>query len=144
MKISERRLELLGQHNEIRRLITEVGLALGDDHRGALPAAIGRLQRAVDAHNRHEDALLSRLLPTVDAWGEARAWWMDRRHHEEHAEVMAALDVAVGGGSHEKLEVKIRELLGQMSANLSREELEFLSPEVLNDEKFKLSDGFGG
>lgn len=147
MKISEMRTELLGQHDTIRRLITEVeGSLSGLERAGVAPVydALRRLQATLEHHNRREEALLENLLPTVDAWGDARAAWMDLRHREEHEDAMKALRVALGVEDPSVVARAVRALVADLSAHVSREEVEFLSAEVLTDEKFRLSDGFGG
>lgn len=147
MKISEMRTELLGQHDTIRGLVAEVEGALAgvvSEGPGAVYDALRRLQSTLDHHNRREELLLESLLPTLDAWGDARAAWMDLRHREEHAEAMAAIRVALGVEDPSARGATVRALLAEILAHVAREEVEFLSADVLTDDRFKLSDGFGG
>ncbi|MEZ4390663.1 MAG: hemerythrin domain-containing protein [Polyangiales bacterium] len=147
MKISEMRTELLGQHDTIRGLVAEVEGALSStqsEGAGAVHDALRRLQSALDHHNRREEQLLEGLLPSLDAWGDARAAWMDLRHREEHAESVAAIRVALGVEDPAARAATVRALLAEISAHVAREEVEFLSPDVLTDDRFKLSDGVGG
>ena len=47
---------------------------------------------ALRAHNEHEEELLGKVLPTLDAWGSARREIMTERHVSEHGELAGALE----------------------------------------------------
>ena len=138
MKPSEIRGELLHQHAQIR-IMMEVtltiakGAGLGAPGRGDLHGCIVRLAEALRAHNQREEALLRDVIPSVDAWGPARAAIMTEEHKREHDR----LDVALLGIPCAPVELAaagIVALVGLIRQHMDREEAAFLGEDVLRDD----------
>lgn len=153
MKASEIRAELLGQHGEIRQRIAEIRQALArrpltdaarDEGEGRIAQLIGLLRR----HNAREEELLRDVLPTVDAWGPARAEIMLEEHAKEHDALYAALADAgalprASGPAVEAAHAKLAELMDRVLSHIAHEEKIILSEEVLRDDGI-VRDYFGG
>ena len=147
MIASEIRAELLKDHAGLRSLITEVRLAITlvgpqESTTHELRRNIERLARALGGHNQREEAMLQELLKSVDAWGPARAEIMDETHHEEHAELVAALVLAnaadpIAAGVHAK------DVIERLEVHMAREEEVLLAEDVLRDDQVVI-DAFGG
>lgn len=151
MRPSEIRTELLAQHEQIRARITETRskldssraedarASLREELNGSLAALIG----VVLEHNAREEELLRDVLPTVDAWGPARAEIMLEEHTKEHDALHKALldafKVAGGAGAHGQ----IAALLDRMLEYMAQEEKICLTEEVLRDDGI-VRDYFGG
>ncbi len=147
MTPSEIRTELLTQHAELRAMIRRAAsivaaLRRGEPARTELAAALGALAVATHGHNDHEEALLGGIIPTVDAWGPARASVMDAEHRLEHRELQAAFLTNLTGDD-ESVCRAVDELLGRLVEHMEREEDAFLSEEVLRDDGV-ITSYFGG
>jgi hypothetical protein len=145
---NEIRVELQGQHSDLRRTIEEVRQAVGrvqgdDVMRADLRVALGRLSRGLREHNRREEALLGAFLLTVDDRGPVREQVMNEEHAAEHIELCDAFvdanvvsDRGIGQGT-------LVALLDRVLEHMAREERYFLCEEVLNDDR-PIADYFGG
>lgn len=139
MTASQIRNELLGQHAEVRSRIAETRLAIerlrqGDPARDLLRSALARLADAVRRHNEREEELLKDLIPTVDAWGPARAEVMVDQHAKEH---QAMYSVLVEAGATPETDTAIAlatRLVDQMVEHMVVEEKVLLGEDVLSDE----------
>lgn len=148
MTRNEIRIELLGQHANLRTLIEAARKAAslwrtGQVASKELHERLRLLAETSHAHSEREELLLRGVIPTVDAWGAVRADIMDEEHLLEHRELSAALSRAdtlvdpVGAASAVLL------CLDQMLGHMEREEKAFLNEKVLNDD-FMPADAFGG
>jgi hypothetical protein len=155
MKPSEIRTELLAQHERIRARVLEARGKL--DEWQAEPPARGELREELNGrlaaligvvleHNAREEELLRDVLPTVDAWGPARAEIMLEEHTREHDALYKALldafGVAGGAAAHGARD-EISALLDRMLEHMAREEKICLTEEVLRDDGI-VRDYFGG
>src|SRR5512141_1783654 len=96
MKLSEIRADLLREHGGMSATLREAASAAkrwqsGQDARNELHGCLGRLLEQLRAHNTHEEEVLRDVLPTIDAWGKARAEKMLATHIVEHAALQKAL-----------------------------------------------------
>jgi hypothetical protein len=137
MKLSDIRRELLEQHHQIRTLMTATHVVADDvltgaGSRDALRASLTRLAHALWAHNVREEELLRDVIPSVDAWGPARAAVMTDEHAKEHTRVHAAL---LDLRSTEDTSVdSVLALVALMRDHMDREEAVFLREDVLCDD----------
>ncbi len=143
MDATQIRIQLLTQHAELRALIERVRAAVGQGSMNepegdtALVAWVGRLARALQAHNACEEELLKGILATVDAWGPARAEIMDERHTAEHKELHAELvDASLD-------RERVRQLLDRLLTHMAYEEKSFLNEDVLREDSIVIN-AFGG
>lgn len=143
------RIELLQQHEALRHQMRAVrDLAhrckLGElAVHAVLNTAIAKLAEALQHHNAREDELLRGVIPTIDAWGPARAEVMSDAHVREHVEVYRALGEAGATTDARAAAQAALRLLDRIAAHMEREEKEFLGEDVLNDDGAP-RDSFGG
>jgi len=146
MTPSEIRAELLGQHARLRSLIDETraiaerarqGEAVGD----ALRDGVARLATAMRDHNAREEELLGGILPTVDAWGPARAEIMDETHRREHDELYEVL-LGIRTAPRELAGAGVTALFDRLLEHMAREEKTLLGEDVLKDDTVVVE--FGG
>ena len=134
MKPSEIRRELLQQHAQIR-VMSEVAQTVA--RRGSGPdelrACVVRLADAMRSHNEREEALLRDLIPSVDAWGTARAAIMTDEHVLEHARLDAALR-GIPSASRPLAAAGVIALSHLLREHMDREENAFLCEDVLRDD----------
>ena len=150
MKLSEIRADLLREHGGLSATLREAASAAtrwqsGQDARSELHGCLGRLLEQLRAHNTHEEEVLRKILPTIDAWGKARAEKMLSEHIVEHAALQETL---IGASNAADVEVAVRavlQLVEQLTEHMALEEKAFLSAELLNDdETVQPTDSFGG
>ncbi len=147
MTPGEIRTEMLGQHGEMRAMIERATALIakvraGEPLRVELQATLGRLAAAAHTHNDREEELLREIIPTVDAWGPARASVMDEQHKLEHQALHAALKSSVDDDDDAAC-AATETLLARMLRHIDREEEAFLSEEVLRDDTV-ITNYFGG
>ena len=138
MKPSEIRGELLRQHAQIRimmdvTLTIAKGARLGAPGRGDLQGCLVRLADALRTHNQREEALLRDIIPSVDAWGPARAAIMTEEHKREHDRLDAAL-LGIPCTPVEFGAAGIVALVDLIRQHMDREEAAFLGEDVLRDD----------
>lgn len=143
MTPGEIRTEMLGQHADMRAMIARATTLLGriragEAVRGELRSVLGALADAAGVHNAREEALLRDIIPTVDAWGPARATVMDEQHRLEHQALHAALASGIVDD-----DAATEDLLARMLRHMEREEEAVLSEEVLRDDTV-ITNYFGG
>jgi hypothetical protein len=147
MTQSEIRAELQAQHAELRKMV-EVAQLWADRACDGEPVAedlinaIGLLTDAVGRHNAREEQLLRGVIPTVDAWGQARAELMTDQHVREHDELHCAL-VGMACTPSEFAGAGMLLLLDQLLDHMKREERAFLNERVLRDDVVA-TDPFSG
>ena len=138
MKPSEIRGELLQQHAHIRTIMDVTltiakGARVAAPDRGDLQGCVIRLADALRTHNQREEDLLRDLIPSVDAWGPARAAIMTEEHQREHDR----LDAALQGVPRTPIEfgaAGIVALVHLIRQHMDREEAAFLGEDVLRDD----------
>src|SRR5689334_19618375 len=96
MTLNEIRKMLLQQHEGLRVEIEEArcGAELwkeGEWSREQTQACLQRLAADLRAHNACEERLLRQVIPTIDAWGQARSDVMTEVHLDEHRNLCAGL-----------------------------------------------------
>ncbi len=138
MTPGEIRAAMLADHGAARATIGRAGalaarLRGGEDVREALRAALGELADALRAHNAREEELLREIIPTVDAWGPARADVMVQQHRLGHDATHAAV-LAARDGVDDPAAGSLEALLADVVKHMDREEEAFLSEEVLRDD----------
>jgi Hemerythrin HHE cation binding domain len=138
MKPSEIRNELLHQHAQIRIMIDVTltiaeGARVGAPGRGDLQGCVVRLADALRTHNQREEALLRDLIPSIDAWGPARAAIMTEEHKREHDRLDAAM-LGVPCTPVEFAAAGIVALVELIRQHMDREEAVFLGEDVLRDD----------
>ena len=147
MKPSEIRGELLKQHSQIR-IMLEVTVTIAEGTRvdapgrGDLQQCLVRLADAIRTHNLREEALLRDIIPSVDAWGPARAEIMIEEHIREHDWLYAAL-LGVPCTPAEFAAAGVAALVDLIREHMDREEATFLGEDVLRDDSI-VADQFGG
>jgi hemerythrin HHE cation binding domain-containing protein len=138
MKPSEARCELLEQHAQIRIMLDVMltmakGARVGAPGRSDLQGSVVRLAEALRTHNQREEELLRDFIPSVDAWGPARAAIMTEEHKGEHDR----LDAALSGVPRTPIEFAaagIVALVALIRQHMDREEAAFLGEDVLRDD----------
>ena len=93
-------------------------------------------------HIAHEDILLRPVLADVDAWGPARVEKMDDEHRQQRATI-AALTMLDPGLQAEGDLGRIRAFVTEVERDMTVEEREGLSPDVLRDDTIVI-DSFTG
>lgn len=149
MKLSEIRASLLREHAGLTETLGDAATAAkrwqsGKAARDELHGCLGRLLDQLRVHNTHEEEVLREIIPTIDAWGKARAEKMLEEHKREHLELQKALIDASTTASVEVAVLAVLQLVEQMTEHMALEEKAFLSAELLNDETVPPNDSFGG
>lgn len=139
MTPGEIRAAMLADHGAARATIGRAGalaarLRGGEDVRSELRATLGELADSLRAHNAREEELLREVIPTVDAWGPARADVMVQQHRLEHDAMHAAVVAARDGVDDPTAAAPLEALLADVVKHMDREEEAFLSEEVLRDD----------
>lgn len=149
MNIDEIRIELLGQHATLRRMIEEIqGIirrskdALGSELDSELRARVHEVAEALREHNVREDELLREILPTIDAWGSVRKEMMDEQH-AEHGQFTAALAAAETWIDPVRSRETVLATLARVVEHMDREEKAFLNETLLRDDAV-VADQFSG
>jgi hypothetical protein len=114
------------------RILAE-GARAGDGHGDELRASLIALSDAVRTHNLREEALLRDVIPSVDAWGPARAAIMTESHVKEHERLFMAL-VGFRSAPIELAGVGIISLMALLRDHMDHEESVFLREDVLRDD----------
>jgi hypothetical protein len=148
MTPSEIRKELLEEHADLRAKIEATRAAAerwrrGEPAREELRSCLAVLADGFRAHNRREDELLHELIPTVDAWGPARADVMRAEHVEEHKDLYEALIDAGAAADATAGVPPVLKVLEKMIRHIVEEERSFLGADVLRDDAVT-TDSFGG
>jgi len=148
MSLTEIRNLLLQQHADLRVKIEETRRAteLWRQDQWSHDELQERLQRLADqlrAHNACEESLLRDVIPTIDAWGQARADVMTEVHLDEHRNLCAGLIGATILADAESGSAAIFLLLESMLDHMKHEEKIFLAADVLTDE-LRIGESFGG
>ena len=146
MRPSEIRAELLGQHDQIRAMMDEVRHVAVRARRGepvgeALQAGVARLAQVIAQHNAREEELLRGIIPTVDAWGPARAEILDETHAREH-EVLQQAILGIPRTPREFAGAGVEALFERVLEHMAREEKTLLAEDVLRDDTVMVE--FGG
>lgn len=145
--LSEIRTELLKQHRGLRALLHRTKKAAvrckqGESTAaGELRQAITQLAGALRLHNQCEEEMLGGIIPTLDAWGPARAEAMSESHVREHFAVHAALVDAGRMMNPQAVAAAALRLIDQLKHHMAREEEDFLRADLLQD-GVGVSDGF--
>jgi hypothetical protein len=147
MKPSEIRGELLKEHAQIRMMLDVTLTFAGGSHVDApgcddLREHLIRLTDAIRMHNLREEALLRDLIPSVDAWGPARAAIMMEVHIQEHDRLYAAL-LGIPCTPVEFASAGVAALVDLIGEHMDREEATFLGEDVLRDD-LVVANQFGG
>ena len=146
MRPSEIRAELLAQHDQIRTMMDDVRHVAVRARRGepvgeALQAGVARLAQVIAQHNAREEELLRGIIPTVDAWGPARAEIMDETHAREH-EVLQEAILGIPRTPREFAGAGVEALFERVLEHMAREEKTLLAEDVLRDDTVMVE--FGG
>ena len=146
--LAQARIELLAQHQDLRAKMDATQAAAarctrGEPAHGELNTCIARLADGLHRHNAREDELLRGIMPTIDAWGPARAEIMNEAHVREHLEVYRALVDAGAASDPVAAATTALRLIEQIAAHMDHEEKSFLGPDVLRDDAGP-ADPFGG
>jgi hypothetical protein len=147
MNASEIRSVLLREHAQIR-IMLDVTLSFAEASHVDAPGCddlrehLIRLTDAIRTHNLREEALLREVIPTVDAWGLARAAIMFEEHIQEHERLYAAL-LGVPLTPAEFAAAGVVALVDLIHGHIDREEAAFLNEDVLRDD-LVVADQSGG
>jgi len=146
MTPSEIRAALLEQHAQIRALMEQIRHVAERARRGEpvgeeLRTGVARLAAAFIEHNAREEELLRPIIPTIDAWGPARAEIMDEVHVREH-EVLREAILGIPHTPREFAGAGVEDLFERVLEHMDREERTLLSDDVLRDDPVVV--GFGG
>jgi hypothetical protein len=135
MRPSEIRAELIGQHQALRTIMSELRAAsasvAGDEPIELLvQEGLAHLAGALIDHNVREEELLMQPIARSDAWGPARVEVMGEAHYREHAALRDALhDVRTGATTCRRLALLFDQLLEHMAC----EERDILAEDFLRD-----------
>lgn len=148
MTPGEIRKVLLREHADIRARMDETRRAIaiwtnGDPAREELRYCLASLADTMRKHNLHEEELLREIVPTIDAWGPARAEIMDEEHVKEHDDLYAALVQAGTASEASVAKPIVNHLLQALLEHMEKEEKTFLAEDVLRDDAIVI-DSFGG
>jgi hemerythrin len=148
MSLTEIRNLLLEQHAELRVKIEEARRATdlwrqGEWSRDELQERLQRLADQLRAHNSCEERLLRDIIPTIDAWGQARSEVMTEVHLDEHRNLCAALIGATILADAESGSAAVFLLLDAMLDHMKHEEKIFLAADVLTED-LQIGECFGG
>jgi negative regulator of sigma E activity len=149
MKLSEIRAGLLREHAGLAETLGDAAEAAkrwqsGKVARDELHGCLGRLLDQLRVHNAHEEDVLRDIIPSIDAWGKARAEKMLEEHHREHHALQKAIMDASTTASVEVAVLAVLQLVEQLTEHMAMEEKAFLGAELLNDETVPPNDSFGG
>jgi iron-sulfur cluster repair protein YtfE (RIC family) len=138
MKLESIRIELLGQHEQLRATMRDVRALLaraarGEAVGGEVRQGLTRLEEQLRTHNLREEDLLRDVVPKLDAWGPARAEIMDEQHAAEHEALYGSLE-RLRAASPEKVGEELATLFGRLLAHMDREEGTFLGEDLLKDD----------
>lgn len=125
MELKEVRKNLLAQHDNLRRLMTELEAQL--DSGAVFAPQLKAVRDALVAHNAAEEGVLLPILATIDAWGKERVEGMLAEHHEEHGLLVKKLEP----GSSES---SVREMLAELRKHMKHEEETILAEKLLRDD----------
>jgi Hemerythrin HHE cation binding domain len=148
MTLNEIRATLLAQHAALRAEIEEARRGAerwkqGDWSRERMQACLQHLAAELRAHNACEERLLREVIPTIDAWGQARSDVMTEVHLDEHRNLCAGLIGSTISRDAERGSATILLLLDAMVDHMNHEENIFLAADVLTDDIGPV-DAFGG
>lgn len=134
------RIELLRQHTDLRREISELRAlaklwSSGGSTRNEVHRALLRFVRSLGDHNHREEELLDGILSTVDDLGPSRATIMSERHVEEHHELHGALIVAGESPSADAAVPLLEFLFTRVLDHMAHEEDAFLGGDVLGGDE---------
>lgn len=127
MEAIEARTTLLGQHDDLRRLLGRVRAAAAAEP-AALPDLLAALRTAFADHNTAEERLLEPILRLDYAWGPPRVARMVEEHAGEHAAMRELIDPELADP------VAVVHLVEQIEAHMDAEERTFLSLGVLRED----------
>ncbi len=131
---TEVRQQVLNEHRELRRSLTELlGLV-----RSSAPVKLIRARaevffKMVVAHTRMEDRLLLPVMREADMWGEDRADEL-RRHHEWQRHYIETVAASLRKSDRMRLSHQLQALGTALVADMEREETEFLGDSLLRDD----------
>jgi iron-sulfur cluster repair protein YtfE (RIC family) len=139
---------ILDEHSMLRDELEDVRALLDEvaAHRsGAALRFHHRMKSFYDAflkHIAHEDSLLRPVLREIDVWGPARVEKMDDEHRQQRATIAAltSLDPSI---DLEGYLGRIRAFVTEVEKDMSAEERECLSPDILRDDTIVI-DSFTG
>jgi iron-sulfur cluster repair protein YtfE (RIC family) len=139
MRLSEIRDELLREHAQLRRQISDVHAASecwknGTASLSQVRAHLTALVDALLAHNQHEEKMLGGIVLKVDAWGPVRSAIMGEEHLKEHGELLAALTSTSSAAEPWAWCELVYRRLADLVNHMDREEQVFLNDEVLRDD----------
>lgn len=139
MTPSEVRELVMKEHEEFRRRMHSLNLALGRAGRGHtmavndLRAQILEFCSAAEAHMQLEEKHLYPVIERIDAWGPIRAQHMKEEHDAQRAALTKLRDEAQGGQMALFVECA-KQFMTSFAADFAQEEKELLSPELLRDD----------
>jgi hypothetical protein len=138
---------LLDQHDALRSKIGEARRASELWRRGAcsrdeLRRHLEHLSEQLRTHHACEERLLLDIIPTIDAWGKARAERMTETHIDEHRYLLARLGSAVLCAEEDGA-AAIKAVLDSMLDHMKDEEKYLLAADVLTED-FRFGEGFAG
>lgn len=145
MRFSEIRQLLIEEHRHIRSLAAAVSDAAhhvlaGDPAADAtMREGLDRLERALGAHNVHEDTLLRDIVPTIDAWGKLRESLLTESHAHEHAALTASIGECRRSSDPHVTAAQVTALVTRMLGHMDAEEREILHPDILRDDVIAIS-----
>ena len=145
MTPSEIRAELLAQHAQLRAMMDDIRHVAARARRGepvsaSLQDGVARLESAFRMHNAREEELLREIIPTVDAWGPARAEIMDETHMREH-EVLRDAIAGIPRTPREFAGAGVEALFERILEHMAREEKTLLAEDVLRDDMVIVEPG---
>ena len=148
MTPSEIRATFLGEHAGLRGLVERVrgaiaGARANEKAPDALRVCLEELATALRTHNDREDTVLHEIIKDVDAWGPARAAFMDESHLVEHDDILGALLAAKAASDLAAAARDVIPVLDRLEQHMAHEEEVLLAEDVLRDDDVVI-EYFGG
>jgi iron-sulfur cluster repair protein YtfE (RIC family) len=146
MELESLRQDLLQQHREVRRLVTNARRLSTQISKGGPVAAPAKrlrellveLNRTLEVHWAFESEALNPILKTIDAWGPERVRRMETDHRAEHDAMAGAMGIASGAGTPKKLAAATHSMANELIAHMEDEEKYLLGRNVLTWEIMRL------
>ncbi len=129
MELQKIRQSLLAQHDELRRLMTDIEASIARKSPiDVVSRKVATLSDAMEQHMRLEESRLGPILESIDAWGPERVQSMLAEHEEEHLALREGLTVRPGS------EAALVAALEGIRAHMIKEEREMLREDLLKDD----------
>jgi len=133
---------IMDEHESLRIQMTNIESLIQSKNFAGLKKAVEDFQQNFRSHLAREESILWPILETVDSWGPVRLEKLTQEHREERAQI-ESLSAWTAPESGSQLLKAVQELILILKADMTLEESEFLTPEILRDDVITVGH-FGG